>query len=117
MYALAVTPPFCDTSPPYENCGWNVAVPAIYFVSFFFMTSVTFVSLLTAVILKAFEDSKQLSTGTQRRVHSLTLDEAEAYSRFWSSMVSDKCRGPSLRSCGHPLLIYCIGPDELLVVI
>lgn len=63
-------------------------MPAIFFVSFFFLTSVTFVSLLTAVILKAYEDSKQYETGTQKRVHNLTLAEAELFTQLWSSMVS-----------------------------
>lgn len=71
-------------------------MPAIFFVSFFFLTTVTFVSLLTAVILKAYEDSKQYETGTQKRVHNLTLAEAELFTQLWSSMVSSAAASPAI---------------------
>ena len=87
MYALSIEAPFCAGT----NCGWHLSVPAFYFISFFVLTTCTLISLLTAVILDAYQDSQRatqpLTALHAGGAHRLTVNEAELYATLWSEQV------------------------------
>jgi hypothetical protein len=111
MYALGLREPFCSMNAPGgSNCGWPLVVPALYFVSFFIVVPVTLVSMLTAVILDAYHDSRQAPGGVgddaiaaQEReggVHRLSVEEASLFASLWSEQ-DPACELllPELRVC------------------
>ena len=58
-YALTIQPPFCIATGPDANCGWSLAVVAVYWIAFFILIPVIFCSLLSAVILDAYDESRE----------------------------------------------------------
>ncbi len=59
MNDLSVQPPFCD--PVYEkNCGYNSAVPVLFFFSFVLISTLTMMKLVVAVILDNFGNAVEM---------------------------------------------------------
>ena len=116
MYALALQPPFCQASGADANCGWNLAVPAFYFISFFILTNCAVLPLLTAVILDAYQQSQEATQGGggatalhSGGAHRLSVLEAELYAAFWSEQASDGGgrAAHSTRPSVHTPLLCC----------
>jgi hypothetical protein len=59
MYSLAIAEPFCSEGVDGDsNCGYPLGVVAIYWVSFFVITNIVLISLLTAAVLDAFAQAQ-----------------------------------------------------------
>lgn len=86
MYALAIDSPFCsEDAPGGSNCGWPLAVPAIYWVSFFLVTNVILINLVTAAIMDAFEASGESDSSETGR-YVLTRKDGALFSQVWADV-------------------------------